>query len=295
MQKKEFLLEAELKANAVKYFPNFYGNDFTILRNKNLKDLREEYLKYCEKYFVRIGLDDDNEKINIKKAYDYMKNILENRAITYQSKSKITNQILNAYENLMNGISNYSFCPRKTNSYGANQNRTNKQIIMEISLLRPVLTVVLENIDGHFEKIEDVTQISCFDNQLVKKLEELIKELNEAEEYLTASENNYHNKWDLANGRHYGRHTTKYNLGKSKKAWKSARNDACSTILYFYREMQEINMSLQTENMTSEMEEINALYSYGLENIINGPNYYCYLDSEERKSIIEEKVLKKQK
>lgn len=105
MQKKEFFLEAEKKANAMKYFRDFFEIDFSISNGKTFQDLREEFLKYCEEYFTKFKLEDDEDRINIKKAYDYMENILVYRDKTYQSKSNITKLVLSAYNRVMKAIS----------------------------------------------------------------------------------------------------------------------------------------------------------------------------------------------
>lgn len=297
MQKK-FFKEAEEKANAIKYFCDFFETDFSISNRKNFQDLREKYLKYCEEYFTKFKQEDDNNRINIKKAYDYMKNILVNRDKTYQSKSEITKQVLSTYDNLMEAIAGYSFCPRRYNSVGDNQNKTNERVLFEISLLKPMLNMVLENIDAHFEKITDVTKINYFDNQLMLKLEALIEELNETYQELNSAMLTYRDTWDRANGRSYGRfrsYATHSDLGEAKKEWKTAKNNACYTILEFYREMKAINMSLPTEEMVHTIEGANTLFDCGMKNIVSGPNYYCYLSEEERKSIIEENMARKRK
>lgn len=158
--------------------------------------------------------------------------------------------------------------------------------------------MVLENIDAHFEKVMDITKINYSDNQLMLKLQELVEELDETYRRLDSAMMTYFYTWDRANGRNFGRfssYATHSDLGRAKKAWKVIKNNACSTILDFYREIWNINMSLQTEEMVHPIEEINTLFDCGMKNIINGPNYYCYLSEEERKSIIEENMARKRK
>lgn len=245
-----------------------------------------------------LGREDDFDKIMIKKAYDYMKNMLETSGKTYQTKSEITKQILTAYEKLIATITEYGFNKRWKNSYGDNQNRTNKQILSEISLLKPMLIMVLKNIDLHFNEINDITEISFFDNQLREKLEKLIEQLNCASQRLVNSETDYHVIWESTYRNKYWNKlgpATASDLGKAKLKWKSSRNNACHTILDFYREIKEINISLQSKNMTYTIDEANELYNYGIENIKRGPNYYSYLNEEERKNLTEQNILRKRK
>lgn len=64
MSYKEFLLELNSKKNALKYFPSLFEKDFNISINKTIKDLREKYLNYCEKYFtLESGNDYDKQMI----------------------------------------------------------------------------------------------------------------------------------------------------------------------------------------------------------------------------------------
>lgn len=296
MQKKEFFREAEEKANAMKYFRDFFEMDLSISNDKTFGELRKEYLNYCEEYFTRFGQDNEIDKLNIKMAYNYMKNILKQRQKTYQNKSDITKQVLDGYEILLEAITGYSFITQGPNTCGGKQNRTNKQIVFEISSLKPMLIMVLENIDAHFEKIIDVTKISYFDIQLMERLKELTQELSESIENLLDARDDYYDIRNLTiNSKYYSGDAKFFGLGKAKKEWKTAKNNACCTILNFYREMKDINMSLPTEEMVHTIEETNTLFECGMKNIVSGPNYYCYLSEEERKSIIEENMARKRK
>lgn len=273
----------------MKYFPSFFGSDFCILREKTLVELRKEFLDYCESFFLRNIEEDYTKKMQIKEAYDYMRNMLEKRVRTYETKSEIARKVLESYEGLIATLANYRFKAHRETSYGANQNRTNQQILFEISLLKPMLVKVLDNINLHFTKIEDVTKVSSFDNELREKIEGLIEELEDAHRELEITETHYHKTWALAQ---IGGESDSY-LGETKLEWKLARNNACRAILDFYREINAINMSLQPEYMVYPLEETAVLYSEGVGNIMSGPNYYSYLSKETRDNLTKQNILRK--
>lgn len=211
--------------------------------------------------------------------------------LTYKFQSEICRHLMISYDELINEIADYNFNFHWTTSYGAKQNRTNKQILLELSLLKPVLQRVLENIDFHFNKVKNVS-IMTYENQLKEELEKLIKLIEDTSKELLEAKINYHETWLLAKKRLW---TTASDLGKAKLNWKLARNNACQVILTFYEEIIKINNALQTEEMIHTLDSVIGLYNSGIKNIIMGPNYYSYLSMEDRKKLTEKNIARKRK
>lgn len=296
VQKKDFEVEKQSKENAIKYFPDFFMDNYSILIDKTLEELREEYLNYCEKYFTCNNPKDIADKINIKKAYDYIRGMLENMKKTYDGKEKIIQDLLISYEALIITIADYRFNAKWKKSYGFNQNQANRKILFEISLLKPMITMMLENIDMYFKTIYSISKISEFDNQLRKTLEGLKEQLDASLREIIAAKSNYQGIWNSVKRREFYRvqGCTNADLGDAKLEWKIVKNNGCHTILEFCRQMLEINIALPEENMIYSIEEIKKAYQDGIANIEKGPNYYSYLSEEERTEITRQNVLRKQ-
>ena len=298
MKKYYFEDEVISKKNAIKYFPSFFGSDYILLNDKSLKELDERYLEYCKKYFTKFSMDDNYDRVMIKKAYDYISYMLIASKHTYKLKSEITKTLLDDYDNLVNTISKYRFNAVGEGSYGDNQNKTNKNIIFEISLLRPYLIKILTDLDRYFENIADVNSISYNDNQLMERLEKLEKKLIEVNETLIMTGKHYHRTWNSTNRRKwYGGKATESDLGKSKIEWKKAKNYACRVVLDFYREIDNLYTNSILDgtiiNSIDEAYEYQKQYQKATSKIVSGPNYYSYLSDQQKTELTAENTLRK--
>lgn len=300
----KFLIDVKAKEYAIKFFPGFFRKDLCVSSCFGLSDLENQYLKYCVEYFTNYSVKGCNERFFIKTAYDYLKMILTNQE-KFKINSKISSKILDSYESLISTISNYHFIPHRKGSYGDKQNETNKKILFDISLLTPVLYSVLKNIDLYLENILEPEKVDDFYCMLIYRLNSMIKSLNTINNDLKKSQQRYYNTWNLVNRPGYDQQPSSYtNLGYAKKEWRLTRNKAVRTILDFYDELESLNIALYYGTFQFHKEnygldqatlEISQNYNNGIKNIINGPNYFCYLDSEEKQEIAIQKFLKRTK
>ncbi len=312
MTKKEndFWKSAQAKEMAVKYFPSFFGKDLNVTTRYDVKKLESEYLKYCVKYFTIYENNSDRERFYIQMAYEYIKKILTEHT-KFEVNSKLVNNILQSYNQLVSTVSAYSFTARYPTSYGDSQNDTNKKILLQISLFQPVLISVLKNIDNYFETISEPEKIDGFYCELISKLEELKKLLDNSNEKLSNAQDEYHETWDATNRSNYymmferglRSHTrTQSQLGEAKKEWRLNRNKACHSILNFFKELENINIALyygtfefdkQNYGVDNDTLEVSELYNNGVRNIVNSPNYFCYLNETEKQEVAIQKILRK--
>ena len=300
----DLLKNVKTKEMAMKYFPNFFGKDFNVTTRYNVNDLEREYLKYCVRYFKIYSEDSVNERINIQTAYEYVKTILTEHA-KFQIKSKLATSIKQSYNELISTMSSYKFNYKRYNSYGALQNNTNKNILLEVSGFQPFLRIVLKNIDNYFETISEPEKIDEFYCELISKLEKIKNELDSSNEKLENAQEKYHDDWNAVNRRWdcYNYYScTDSQLGESKKEWRLMRNNACHSILNFFRELENINKALyygtfrideQKRDIDYNISQVSKFYNGVVDNIVMGPNYYCYLDKSERTKLDQQNALRK--
>lgn len=298
----KFLIDTNAKECAIQFFPDFFGKDLCVSSSFGLKDLENQYLKYCVKYFTNYSAQGCSERFDIQTGYEYLKTIITNKQ-NMKINSKIPTKVLNSYKNLISTISNYHFNPHRKGSYGDKQNETNKELLFEISLLTPVLYSILKNIDLYLENVSKTEKIDNFYCLLIYRLNSLVEYLNIANHDLKDTQQEYHDTWNLVNRPGYNQHPFPYtNLGYEKKEWRLSRNKAVRTILDFYNELESINIALYYGTFQFDKEnygldqatiEISQNYNNGINNIINGPNYFCYLNKEEKEEIAIQKIRNK--
>ena len=302
-KEKDFWKNAQqAKEMAIKYFPGFLGKELNVTTGYKIEDLENEYLQCCVKYFTIYSTNSANERFFIQMAYEYIKTILTEHN-KFEVNSSLANNILNSYNKLVSTMSAYRFCPNWKDSYGALQNDTNKKILFEISLFQPVLISVLKNIDNYIGTISAPGKIDEFYCDLISKLEELKNSLDSSYEELSNAQQEYHATWDANYRRERGMNfRTKSELGEAKKEWRLSRNDACHSILNFFRELENINIALyygtfkydeQNYGIDDETLEVSESYNNGVKNIVKSPNYFCYLNETEKKEIAQQKILRK--
>lgn len=295
----EFWKNAQAKEMAIKFFPSFFGEDLNVTTKYNIKDLENEYLKYCVKYFTIYANDSANERFYIQMAYEYMKTFLTEHT-KFEMNFQIAKDVLKSYQDLIYILSGYHFFPHWKNSYGALQNDTNKKILFEISLFNPFLTKVLRNIDKYFKNVPEPGKIDEFYCELIAKLECLKKLLEDSFEDLSNAQREYHKTWNAAN-RSFD-YVPNREVGFAKKDWRLMRNETCHSILNFFKELENINIALYygtfnynvlNAGVDAVTLEVSELYNNCVKNIINGPNYFCYLNETEKEEIAQEKLIRK--
>ena len=232
-----------------------------------------------------VDFDADKAAI-IRVAYDLVKTEYY-REENLNFENVAVDKLFNAYNDLISSISDYRFNAHSKNSYGGNQNRSNKEILLEISMLYPVLLDTLEKVDGYIVDNSDAFRL--FVAELLDKIDFWTNAIKIANKNLS-----------LAKFYYYGGSSTNLDLGISKKEWKLKRNEACHTIYEFYQDIIMINKAVDYEsfdvdgiNYSLKVSEIEELYNYVMGNIATGPNYYCYLSGLEREEDRNVNVLKK--
>lgn len=292
MDKKEFLEEKYIKKKALELFPECYSRSLrvsTSYANNSLERLKEYIIKYFENdEFNPKNVDFDADKAAIiRVAYDLVKTEYY-REENLNFENVAVDKLFNAYNDLISSISDYRFNAHRKNSYGGNQNRSNKEILLEISMLYPILLDTLEKVDGYILDNSDAFRL--FVAELLDKIDFWTNAIKIANKKLSLAKFNYQETWNSVNKRYYyGGSSTNLDLGISKKEWKLKRNEACHTIYEFYQDIIMINKAIYYEsfdvdgvNYSLKVSEIEELYNYVMGNIATGPNYYCYLSEEER-------------
>ena len=301
--KKDFLKEKHIKEKAVELFPECYSRSLNVSTsyvNNSLERLKKYIIEYFENDVFNPKLVDfDVDKaVAIREAYDLVKKEYY-REENLNFENVAIDKLFNTYNDLISSISDYRFNAHRKNSYGGNQNGSNKEILLEISMLYPVLLDTLEKADRYIVNNSDAFRL--FVSELFDKIEFWTNEIKIANKNLGIAKFNYYENWNSVNKRYYyGGSSTNFDLGLSKKEWKIKRNEACHTIYEFYQDIMMINKAIDYEKFDTvessysmKVSEIEELYNYAMENIATGPNYYCYLTSEERVEDRNANVLKK--
>ena len=291
--------EKKSKESALRFFPEFFEKDLE-LNGHGLEYLKTQYINYCIEYFEKYCSVSNNERIMIKDAYDYLERVIKEQK-GFAVVTTISQYTLENYENLIKEISNYGFNPQKNGSYGYNQNITNRQILLELSFLKPILTKTLKKVDKYIESVED-QEINEFYIELVERLEGFSKRLITSRIELKQARENYYESW-IDNNRGFLSETSFWLLGENKNAWRKNRNNSCCTIIEVIKEIQDINLALfyhsfnyiNAVDITDEAtDEITKLYDFYMSGIRKSPNYFCYIDNAKKEELSHQKVLRKE-
>lgn len=201
---------------------------------------------------------------------------------------ELTNELIKLYKELLNGVYRYRFDYQNRKSYGYKQNMTNINMLSEITMFKPFVEIVKDDIDLCLKN--DIND--NYKNYLINKINKIINDLKLALYNLYNKEYIYHATWNKAmRSEYYGEYATMNELGKTKVAWKKEKNNACHTLLSFYKELFNIYVILPIHSNTDK--NVNALYNISLCNIINGPNYYSYLLDDEKSKLTKQNKIKK--
>ena len=304
MDKKEFKKKKYIKEKALELFPECYSRSLrvsTYYADDSLDRLKEYIIEYFENGIFNpklVGFNADRVS-DIINAYDLVKKEYYQEE-KFNLKNTTVKKLFNAYNDLITNIGTYRFNRHRYGSYGDRQNKSNREILLDISMLYPVLLETLEKADVYINENSDAFRL--FVAQLLEKIETWTNILKETDTNLDIAKANYHNTWSFYNRSYYlrERFRPELSLGEYKKEWKLKRNEACHTIYEFYQDIMMINKAIGYESIdvdessySLEVSETEALYNYAMENIVTGPNYYCYLNEDEKEEDMDVNILKK--
>lgn len=298
MDKKEFLKEKSIKEKALELFPECYSKNLMV--STSFPNALTILNKYIAEYFEKGVLNPNSSEYDASKATDienayYLVKKEYNREDNISFEYVNVDELFEAYNSLISNIGDYHFIAHISNSYGANQSRSNKAILLEISMLYPVLLDTLEKVEKYYDDKGD----NFFADEIDDKISYWTNIFKLADENLCVAKDNYHFYYNR--GSYYvSGFESELGLGEYKKNWKLRRNEACNSIYEFYQDVMKINKAIDYESFdvdetsySLEVSEIEELYNYAMENIATAPNYYCYLSGLEREEDRIVNVLKK--
>ena len=288
-----------------KWFRELFRPDYVIKEDTTVSELNrlfdvyeneyEDYKKNIESYDAEARVIIESAYREIKNSYNYLASEIPKR-VEYKPTSKYTQDVLKAYNELVQEMARYYFRRAGTVSkgenknkmtFGYNQNTASRRIIIYISLLYPVLMQILENIDNHFDKIRLTQESNSNDYNIINTLERFKSSFIDFKEYLEIDSENYK---DYNNRRLYNSEDYIYGVKESKQAkvsWRKTRNNACYEIRCFYIELNKINGSLPNSHRVTPKYETDKKYKDGTNRIDCSPYYYCFIGEREIKREIE--------
>lgn len=284
----------ELK-NAVEYFPYLfdYGHHLIFDNISDIKfDLDYEYNRYEENHFSSFFIPSPRSEClkreqAINRGYAYIKGLIEDREkndIGYMLSS--TAVPLRQYYTLTDEIGRYSFIPHHDSSFGANQNRANDEILYDLVLFEDLVKDMLIKIDKYCKEHNDE-----YKNDINERLFDLADNNSYHREKLEAARIKYHRIW---NGACRGNEYNYKELGEAKQEYRKTKNETCKYVLDFVKELYSISCAIDVLTYDTKKDPLIALvegvkstqfnreYHEAFKNIVNGPNYYAYLDKEEK-------------
>ena len=286
MNTEKLLILMEKKRRALVFFKDAFKENMDLIDDIDRDDI--DFIYKLEK----AELDDGIKKfpkytmgfnyMMLNQSYDYMKNAIHNKKDFKPNNKEIAN-LLNEYNELTTSISNYSFI---TLDYitGKKKTNDNKEVVLIISMLKPVLIDILKETDNKIttlrETKEPTNQIESIIGSETEMLNTFKNDLNKANyEYQhTAEKNSRHKKRD------------KKELVAKKKAWRTARNNACQVILSMY-----VTLIKLIELISNEEGYDSKLYHCVIGQIVGGEYYQYFLSDEAKEFYTEPNMTKKLK
>ena len=289
----EFTKEIENKKYAQKFFPDYIRPDFTIVSAKTVEELEKDHRIYSEYFKEKFG-DFLEEKISpLARARSFLLSEKEREKETSFTHLDIQ-ELFNTYERLLFSIGQYEFTPRHRESSGESQNKTNQNMLLELSMFRSFVIGVLKKLDKSIPTDES-EDFNDFNWGLLNYVEDFTTRLDLAENSLYEKEELYHETWRQAKQPSlFEAKASLDDLGKARREWRKEKNNACHELLMFFKALSIMNSMLnQEENLDDELDK---RFHDAIENIKKGPNYYSYLSELCKKHDIEAKTyIKKQK
>ncbi len=274
---------------AMQYFPELFNEDLNLktydkreirkIKNTKLKEIKNRHDPHTEAADIAYLLH----------GYNYLQERIEQK---YKPTSEVAKRIYKAYKDLLKSISNYkfneqpNFTEKKTN--GQKQNKANKNILMEITLLEPILMMILCEIDAleyynnkqvKFDLDDKLAGFNCNAQTIIEMLTKAKQELDNADIDYYYTRHLIHNK-DNDVDYHF--------LGEKRKAWRKAKNNACHIILKFYSKMglgylgQDIGYQFNCDFKGTVSRGIVEYIEHINYSIDQSPYRYCFLSDEEK-------------
>ena len=92
-------------------------------------------------------------------------------------------------------ISKYQFVSSSEKSHSHSQNKTNKNLLMDISLLVPILIKTINDLDIYFNNVSNIINDREFFDKIIRKINILVNKLEVSFDILSEFMNIYHNIW----------------------------------------------------------------------------------------------------
>lgn len=282
--------ELRAKLFAEKYFEEFITKDEYVNPNKNTEDLYKAYMFYYDLY---INNANDYRKFEIETAYKYLFYILEGQK-RFKNTGELVTNLSDSYDGLIKRISEYSFISKNDNSYSEKQNITNSNILNELSSFKIILSSTINNLSLVINKYDSKEKIDIYYVETNRRIEELIKRIQNASFELDKAKDNYYNVWNIANSNKLANRYVNYSeLGEAKKRWKKRRNDACYELINLFKELNKINedtliyiwIAEQKEELIDSFKTTSDVLDYNLQELEKSKNYYCFLSETEKEKL----------
>ena len=286
MTEQEIQQKIDDRKNAIRFLDRLYDDSFYIkemlykggdfYREYSLNYARNSYIQ-SQKYFNR-EIDEDN----LNKAYRYANNEI-NKYKGFKLKTSQAKMIFNSYMSLLEEIGRYKFVAEDDNSYGDNQNKTNKNILLYFTLFEDEIIQAIKILDKNITNNED---INC-------KLKYEAELLEYEQRHLYGARKQYHNTWNCINNWRrafddgvYDKDRKVSDLSYDKKYWKIRRNRSCNILLKFIKTIEELAKQCDCNFKSNFKDYIKYLR--------NQPYYFCFIDDQQKKQLEEAKRLRKE-
>lgn len=240
-----------------------------------IKYAQDRYI-YSQEYWGR-KIDEQN----LDKALQYVRAEI-NKYRDFSLNTPQAQKAFNAYVDILEELGKYEFVARDDNTYGDNQNKTNKNILLYFTLFEDEIMQAIKILD------ENVTN----NEEIEYKLNRGAELLKYEQMHLQGARKQYHDTWDCNN--HWQRayekgvyeNMTETNLGRDKKYWKIRRNRSCNVLLKFIKKIEELAKQCDWD--------IQIGFKDYLKYLRKQPYYFCFIDDQQKKQLEEAKRLRKE-
>ena len=305
----DLLNEINNRETAKKYFPDFFGAGFNILKKSTLSNLQNKYMQLRVRYFTFVGKEYDRIRSDINRSYKFL-NMIINARDNFGEEDNNIQDFLQLYNQLIAYIRAYRFNKKYEISsskltvkktYGSQQDNANAMaldLIQDFGCFANGVLIVLEKCFKDYKKPEEVDASYCILKDFFKFW---IDNFKRCITNLRQTQDDYHITLDFANGRTYKyddfdfyswHWTNYYDLGTAKKRWRQAKNDACNTLLYFWESLFGLYMALLNNKLipsndptVATDEEIIREYQENMELLRKSPVYFCFLDASQKEEL----------
>lgn len=244
-----------------------------------------------------------NRTIFLKKlhtAYDYLRNYSESDT-NHDFNLELSNEFLFSYDSLVNFIGAFKFHNIKPNSDGDNKNKQTREILFELSILRPIILHTLTLYEKYISWAKNDELYTLHSNTISLNLSHIIDQNNGYSEELSNAFISY--RKSISNLKEHKE--IYYNVGEEKKFFRLTRNKVLNYILHFYKELMNLYNEMykiiyqneknryELDSLYNDWKYVSDLYQYGIKYIESGPNYYSYLTKDEKEKISKNNKLSK--